>query len=480
METRASQPDADDLSFGALLKQFRMEAGLTQEGLAERAGLSVRGLSDLERGINARPRRDTLALLLDALALTPESRGSLMNAAHRPARLPLASRSAALPSIGKLPFCEKSAQLVTITGSGGIGKTRLAIAAGRRLKEDGVEAVWVPLAAQRTALSALSVLAGALGVEERSALPLRDLLAQTLRNRPRLLILDNLEQLPDLADDLAHLLAAAELKILATSRAPLRVRGEHRYHLQPLSLIPEAPRAGGRVHVSSPAAELFVRRAKEIDHSFHVTSQHAAAVQAICDRLEGVPLAIELAAARTALLPPAAILERLKESLPLLTSGPRDARRATARCGMPSPGATTCFFQSRNAFFGSWAYAWADLPLTLSNSLRKATRQRSTPLQNFWSRTSCGTPRARNLPATPCWRPYGNSLWNNFMLRERLKPHSCVMHLGISTLPENLKRRCLHSKSRAHCTAFRPRRRICGSPWRRSCSSTWWLRRPNW
>lgn len=335
-------------TFGALLQQYRQQAGLTQEGLAERAGISVRGLSDLERGVNATPRRDTLALILDALALDPEQRHALLLAARTRARRPDVPASGVTHVAGRLPSPgdpligreadlaaisalveDPGVRVVTLLGPGGIGKTRLALAIGHERLAGGEAVTWVPLAAARSAPVALAEFAAALGLEDRGTIPLPVLLAQALQGRHHLLILDNLEQIPDLAPNLGHMLEAApDLTILATSRAPLRLRGERRYQVPPLGLGSASDAAS-----PSPAIALFTRRATEIDHTFALTPNNTAAVHAICGRLDGLPLAIELAAARSAVLPPSALLERLERALPLLTTGPHDApdRQRTLR-----------------------------------------------------------------------------------------------------------------------------------------------------
>lgn len=344
MANIAAHTESKSPTFGALLQHYRQQAGLTQEGLAERAGISVRGLSDLERGVNATPRRDTLGLLLDALALAPQQRDVLLQAARRPAtqssavalsagRLPilgesLIGREADLAAVAAL-VGDPAVRLVTLVGPGGIGKTRLAIATGQERLADGAAVTWVPLAAARSASAALASVVAALGLEDRGTVPVPILLAQAVQRRDHLLILDNLEQIPDLAPEIVQLLAVAPgITVLATSRAPLRLRGERRYQVPPLSLD-NSPHAGN----PSPAVELFARRAIEIDHRFALSPDNTATVQAICDRLDGLPLAIELAAARSGLLPPSALLERLERALPLLTTGPQDApdRQRTLR-----------------------------------------------------------------------------------------------------------------------------------------------------
>ncbi|MDQ3992096.1 MAG: NB-ARC domain-containing protein [Actinomycetota bacterium] len=191
-------------------------------------------------------------------------------------------------------------RLVTITGPGGTGKTRLALQVAAELVGTGLEAVyWVPLAGVSESELVLPEIAQTVGA--------RDDLTEYLRGRQLLLVLDNLEHLPAAAPRLAELLSASsELRVLATSRAPLHLSGEREYFLEPLQ--------------PGDATTLFVERARATGR--RLTPD--ATVDAICRRLDGLPLAIELAAARIRLLTPETLLERLDDALPLLTGGARD------------------------------------------------------------------------------------------------------------------------------------------------------------
>jgi predicted ATPase/transcriptional regulator with XRE-family HTH domain len=339
--------------FGALLMRLRTTAGLSQEALAERAGLSRTGLSDLERGVRQLPRLETVRLLADALGLAEDDRAALL-AAARPAlfrRGPSESsplRRAGLPVpltrlIGREPDVRalqtrlqaSHSRLVTVTGSGGVGKTRLAIAAAADLHEafpDGI--VFVDLSPLTDPALVISAIATALGVRDDTGQPLLAALVDVLAPRRLLLLLDNCEQVVAAAPEVAALLAGCPLlTVLATSREALRVHGEHVVPLEPLQL----PAAGLLPPVDelaqTPAVALFVERAQAVRPDFALSSANAAAVTAICRRLDGLPLAIELAAARVRLLPPEALLARLDRRLPLLSSGPRDrpARLRTMR-----------------------------------------------------------------------------------------------------------------------------------------------------
>jgi predicted ATPase/DNA-binding SARP family transcriptional activator len=211
-------------------------------------------------------------------------------------------------------------RLVTLTGPGGIGKTRLAVEVAHRLADRGGSgAVFVGLATVSDAGLVAPTIAKALGVSEAGG-GIEEALEASLRAHAPLLVLDNLEQVLDAADLLARLLAAVpQLKLLATSRAVLRLLGEHEFPVEPLE--------------PDDAVELFVQRARAVKREFAPDEAECAQIAQLCSDLDGIPLAIELAAARAKLLSPAAMLERLGQKLELLASGPRDlpARQQTLR-----------------------------------------------------------------------------------------------------------------------------------------------------
>jgi predicted ATPase/class 3 adenylate cyclase len=234
-----------------------------------------------------------------------------------------------------LSMLDKGARLVTLTGPGGTGKTRLALEIGAEALDrypDGV--FFVDLAPLTDPALVIPTIATTLGVREVVGQPLLQLLGGILASKQILLLLDNCERVLAAAPEVATLLAASPtVSILATSRAALHIRGEHEFPLLPLPL-PTADRLPAIEALAQvPAVALFVDLASASRPDFALTADNASAVAAICRRLDGLPLAIELAAARIKVLPPAALLARLEQRLPLLTGGGRDfpARQRTMR-----------------------------------------------------------------------------------------------------------------------------------------------------
>jgi DNA-binding SARP family transcriptional activator len=241
---------------------------------------------------------------------------------------PLLGRSAEVAAAVRL-LDRPAVRLVTVVGPPGVGKTRLALeVAALRSAAYAGGVCFVELAALTDPALVLPAIAQALGVREDGAQPLPALLAAALRDRHLLLVLDNCEQVLGAAPALAGLLAScARLVVLATSRAPLRLRGEHQFPLEPLALpdpahLPDPPDPA--VLLRFPAVALFVERAAAVRPDFALTTGSARPVAELCARLDGLPQALELAAARTRLLPPGALVARLDGRLRLLADGPRD------------------------------------------------------------------------------------------------------------------------------------------------------------
>ncbi|MFG1709672.1 ATP-binding protein [Nonomuraea sp. M3C6] len=301
--------------YGLVLRRLRERAGLTQEQLAERAGISANAVSALERGIRQRPYRHTRDALATALGITAAEREaweqSLAMAVARP-RLPAASS----PLLGRESQIDtvlhrlSTERMVTLTGPGGVGKTRLALAVAERVAErfaDGV--VFVPLAALQESADVLPAIAYAFGLRELGPRDVRDVLASHLRARRALLVLDNVEHMLDAAAEVAALMIAAPaVVILATSRAPLRIRGEH---VHPVPLL-----------TAEESANLFAARVTQA--SGQPVAGDPGVVAELCARLDHLPLAIELVAARTRLLTPAQLLAHLDALVLGTASGPRD------------------------------------------------------------------------------------------------------------------------------------------------------------
>jgi predicted ATPase/class 3 adenylate cyclase len=220
-------------------------------------------------------------------------------------------------------------RLLTLTGAGGTGKTRLALQAAADLLDDFADGVFfVPLASLADPALIPSAIAQVLGVREEGERSLTDRLRDHLAPQELLLLLDNVEHLLEAAPAIGDLLATVpRLKVLATSRIPLRLRAEREYPVPPLGL-PRRTHLPPLEHLTQyDAVRLFIERAQAIKPDFVLDTENAAAIVEICHRLDGLPLAIELAVARVRLLPPQAMLARLEQRLPLLTGGARDAPR---------------------------------------------------------------------------------------------------------------------------------------------------------
>lgn len=339
---------SDELvSFGDLLRRKRRAAGLTHEELAERAGLSVRGISDLERGVVRAPRRDTLDLLAEALDLSDDERrdweslrrNSSARGGKPGSQAPPARPAGNLPTpltslIGRARDISEVAsrlevmgeRLVSVTGPGGVGKTRLAIEVGRQLQGAFPDGAWfVDLAPLNDPDLVIPTIASTLGLVVTGMKSPQTALTEALWESSRLLVLDNYEHVVGSAPAIVRLLAECPgLLILTTSRVALRVQGEWEYALGPLAL-PDTSSDGDDANLAAnESVALFTQRARAVRSDFSISKSNARAVAEICRRLDGLPLALELAAARIRLLPAQAMLERMEPLLPMLTSGARD------------------------------------------------------------------------------------------------------------------------------------------------------------
>src|SRR5579862_6276195 len=345
-----------------LLKQWRIAAGVTQEELAERAGVSVRAISDLERGLRRAPHKETLNLLADALRMPDDERATLHAAARRirggapstplralaqtpepePSSVPSISlllHTPLTPLIGRerdravilQVIARPEARLVTLVGAAGIGKTRLALSVAEQLTAeqslfaDGVYSV--ALANAHDPDAALAMIAQTVTLtlpEVVGAQPFQRLIT-ALREKNTLLLLDNIEQVIAIGPTLTQLLQACpRLKLLTTSRAALQVGGEYEYVVPPLSLPDKAAPASLDALATSAAVALFTQRAQAVRPDFALNETLAPIVAEICRRLDGLPLAIELAAARLRVLSAPMLLARLEQRFAVLTGGSRD------------------------------------------------------------------------------------------------------------------------------------------------------------
>jgi len=338
-----SERHAADLDFGTLLRRYRRASGLSQAALAERAMMSSGGVGALERGERRMPQRETISRLASALALNDEQRRALVATAGVPAgrltggsmargpwpekttsSLPFAltsfiGRNAELDEITSLV---RSHRLVTLTGAGGIGKTQTALQAATRREGVLGTVSFVALAPISDPELVVAAIASVLGVQHVPDRPLLETVIASLKNKGRLLlVLDNCEHILAEAGRVAYalLVNAPNLRILATSREPLKAAGEHAYRLPPLA--------------ERDAVALFSDRARAVDRRFTLTTENESVVAGICRQVDGLPLAIELAAARVSVLPVQAIATALGSLLGFLSAGERTAetRQQTLR-----------------------------------------------------------------------------------------------------------------------------------------------------
>jgi predicted ATPase/DNA-binding SARP family transcriptional activator len=310
------------------LAQFEVCAGALREELGTQPDAETAALADAIRSAgDAAARPATVAAPVRRVDNLPAPPNPLIGRGHE---LEMLQDLLLAPNV----------RLVTVTGTGGIGKTRLALAAARQAAEEFAEGVClVPLAPIHDPALVVPTISRALDVKEDGSRPAVEVLGEALGGRELLLVLDNLEQVLEAGGEIAALLAACpRLKVLATSREPLRLRAEHVLETPPLP-VPSVGPAGASARLRAntggryAAVALFAERAAAARPGFALTDANATAVAAVCARLDGLPLAIELAAARCRHLAPADLLPRLDRRLSLLTAGPRDlpARQRTLR-----------------------------------------------------------------------------------------------------------------------------------------------------
>jgi predicted ATPase/DNA-binding XRE family transcriptional regulator len=328
---------------------------LSQEELAERAHLTTHAVSALERGTRTRPYPNTVRSLADALGASDTEREALFAAVpsrqaavvqSRPASdaapvarfpvpaTPLVARDDEVARVSAL-VRDPAQRLVTLTGTGGVGKTRVGIAVASAVQSafrDGAR--FVPLAPILDVALVLPTVADRLGVAIVEGRDARTALVEHLHGRDLLLVLDNFEHVVGAAPYVAELIEACPgVTVLVTSRAALRMRGETEVAVAPLGL-PLGTHPGVEAVAASPAGELFIARARAVSPAGELNRSDAAAIARICRRLAGIPLAIELAAARTRFLDPPTLLARLDDAI--APDGARDlpARQRTMRAAL--------------------------------------------------------------------------------------------------------------------------------------------------
>jgi transcriptional regulator with XRE-family HTH domain len=386
----STEAQAAPAAFGELLRQHRLAAELTQESLADRAGLSVHGIQKLESGAS-HPYRRTSERLIRALQLGDQDEALFKIAAQPtprrqqppgPSAVALGAMTCSNVPISASRFVARAGEiervkerlresrLLTLSGSGGCGKTRLALEVARELEGEVIDGVWlVELAPLADAALVAQTVAATVGVRDEPARPVLDVVTDYLRGRQVLLIFDNCEHLIDACAHVVDTLlrCCARVQILATSRELLGVAGEATWRVASLSVVDPRVQADGSGDLAvkvlaSESGRLFVDRARLAVPSFAITHQNAPAVAQVCRLLDGVPLAIELAAARLSMLSVEQIAARLDQCFRLLTGGNRTALRRQQTLQRPSTGVTSCCRKQSGASCAGSRYSPAGGP----------------------------------------------------------------------------------------------------------------------
>lgn len=327
-------------TFGERLRHLREAAGLTQEMLAAEAGLSVNAIGALERGDRRHPYPRTIQVLASVLDLSDEARESLVsliprrgdrvaNGAPEAGVLPVPAN----PLLGRedvvedaIAYLRRPVRLLTMTGPGGVGKTRLALRVAAEWQDELADGARLVSMVQVTDPQVVAAaIARGLGLRAHGQADPRDALITWLRQREMLLVIDNFEQVAAAAPLIGDLLASAPgLQVIVTSRLSLRLDGEQEFPVPPLPLPGDLDGRSVADLAAEPAVALFLRQAQAVRPDVALSEENAAAIVEICRRLEGLPLAIELAAARSKLLSPQAMVDHLGGSLHLLVGGGAD------------------------------------------------------------------------------------------------------------------------------------------------------------